>query len=554
VNASRRVVAQRGLELRCRGWRQEGLLRMLENVLEVGERPEDLIVYASLAKAARDWPSFDRLVAALKVLADDQTLVVQSGKPIGVFPTHPLSPIVVMATGNVVGKYATAENFYALADRGLTMWGGLTAGDWQYIGSQGVLQGVYEVLSAVAREHFEGSLAGRLVLTAGLGGMGSAQPVAIRMLRAIGLVVEVDPAKLDRSLKRGDLSATFTDLDAALAACAAARDSREGTTVGILGNAADIFGELVARQVTPDVVTDLTAAHDALYGYVPQGLGNDEWIAMRRVDPDEVMAMARQSMAAEVRAILTFKERGAIAFENGNNLRVQATQAGVAGAFTIDGFAERYVRPLFCRGIGPFRWVALSGDEADLSKLDDLARNLFPERPEISAWIELARSHVVTQGLPARSCWLGHGERSRFARAVNDFVASGVLSAPVLFTRDHFDSGGMTHPHIGTERMADGSDAISDWPLLDALLMCSTGADLVAIHAGGGGYSGYMQSAGVTIVADGSPSAAERLLHGLDADTGLGVLRYADAGYDIAVETAREAGLAGADVETRSGR
>jgi urocanate hydratase len=526
---------------------------MLENVLEVGERPEDLIVYASLAKAARDWPSFDRLVATLKILGDDQTMVVQSGKPIAVFPTHPMSPIVVMATGNVVGKYATAENFYALADRGLTMWGGLTAGDWQYIGSQGVLQGVYEVLSAVAREHFDGSLGGRLVLTAGLGGMGSAQPVAIRMLGAVGLVVEVDPAKLARSLKRGDLTATFTDLDAALAACARARDTREGTTVGILGNAADIFGELAAREFTPDVVTDLTAAHDALYGYVPQGLGMEEWIALRRVDPAEVTAMARQSMAAEVRAMLAFKARGAIAFENGNNLRVQATQAGVADAFTIDGFAERYVRPLFCRGIGPFRWVALSGDETDLSKLDELARGLFPERPEVGAWIDLARSHVVTQGLPARSCWLGHGERSRFATAVNGLVASGELRAPVLFTRDHFDSGGMTHPHIGTERMADGSDAISDWPLLDALLMCSAGADLVAIHAGGGGYSGYMQSAGVTIVADGTPAAGERLSHGLDADSGLGVLRYADAGYDLAVTAAREAGLDSSAAGARAG-
>ena len=558
MSGHRRVVAQRGTVLRCRGWRQEGLLRMLENVLEVGERPEDLVVYASLAKAARDWPSFDRLVDALKVLGDDQTLVVQSGKPIGVFPTHPLSPVVVMATGNVVGKYATAENFYALADRGLTMWGGLTAGDWQYIGSQGVLQGVYEVLSAVAREHFDGSLAGRLVLTAGLGGMGSAQPIAIRMLGAIGLVVEVDPAKLERSAKRGDLAATYTDLDAALAACTAARARGEATTVGILANAADIFSELATRQVTPDVVTDLTAAHDALYGYVPQGLGMDEWNALRKVDPTEVTAMARQSMAVEVRAILTFKSRGAIAFENGNNLRVQAAQAGVADAFDIDGFAERYVRPLFCRGIGPFRWVALSGDEADLSRLDDLAGSLFPERPEVAAWIGLARSHVVTQGLPARSCWLGHGERSRFATAVNALVAKGELSAPVLFTRDHFDSGGMTHPHIGTERMADGSDAISDWPLLDALLMCSTGADLVAIHAGGGGYSGYMQSAGVSIVADGSKEAGERLLHGLDADTGLGVLRYADAGYDLAAETARNAGLGPAggvapvDVEARS--
>ena len=551
MSAPRRVLAARGTELRCRGWRQEGLLRMLENVLEVGERPEDLVVYASLAKAARDWPAFDMLVATLKTLADSETLVVQSGKPIGVFPTHPLSPIVVMATSNVVGHYATPENFYALADRGLTMWGGLTAGDWQYIGSQGVLQGIYEVLSAVAREHFSGSLAGRLVLTAGLGGMGSAQPVAIRMLGAVGLVVEVDPAKVERGAKRGDLAETFTDLDAALAACAHARAGGKSATFGILGNAADIFSTLAERNVTPDVVTDLTGAHDALYGYVPQGIGMDEWVALRKVDPTEVMAMARQSMAVEVKAMLAFKARGAVTFENGNNLRVQATEAGVRDAFAIDGFAERYIRPLFCRGIGPFRWVALSGDEADLTRLDDLVSGLFGERPEVKRWIDQARSQVVTQGLPARSCWLGHGERSRFATAVNSMVATGELLAPVLFTRDHFDSGGMTHPHIGTERMADGSDAISDWPLLDALLLCSTGADLVAIHAGGGGYSGYMQSAGVTIVADGTEAAAERLRHGLDADTGLGVLRYADAGYEIAAQAARTAGLG---LETRGER
>jgi urocanate hydratase len=537
-----RVVATRGTQLRCRGWRQEGLLRMLENVLEVGERPEDLIVYASLAQAARDWPSFDRIVAALQTVRDDQTLVVQSGKPIGLFASSPLAPVVVMATSNVVGHYATAENFYALAEQGLTMWGGLTAGDWQYIGSQGVLQGVYEVLTAVAREHFGGSLAGRLVLTSGLGGMGSAQPVAIRMAGAVGLVVEADPAKLERSAGRGDVQ-LVANLDDAIAACRVGQERRRTLTVGLLGNAATVFSELASRGVTPDIVTDLTAAHDALVGYLPEGISLADWPELRRADPVEVMAMARRSMAVEVRAMLAFRQRGAVVFENGNNLRVQAEQAGVAEAFEIDGFAERYVRPLFCRGIGPFRWVALSGLEADLSRLDDLAAGLFPERPEVARWIDLARTHVVTQGLPARSCWLGHGERSRFALAVNELVAAGDLAAPVLFTRDHFDSGGMTHPHIGTEGMKDGSGAISDWPILDALLLCSTGADLVAVHAGGGGYAGYMQSAGVTIVADGSQAAATRLSHGLDADTGLGVLRYQDAGYTLAEETARKAGL-----------
>jgi urocanate hydratase len=373
--------------------------------------------------------------------------------------------------------------------------------------------------------------------------MGSAQPVAFRMLGAVGLVVEIDPAKLHRSLDRGDLTATFTNLDDALEAVGAAKREGQSATVGLLGNAADVFAELADRSVTPDVVTDLTAAHDALFGYVPQGLGLDEWASLRKVDPTEVAAMARQSMAAEVRAMLTFKKRGAIAFENGNNLRVQAATAGVADATTIDGFAERYTRPLFCRGIGPFRWVALSGERSDLARLDDLAGELFPERPEIRTWIELARTHVAVQGLPARSCWLGHGERSKFAAAVNAEVAAGRLVAPVLFTRDHFDSGGMTAPHIGTEGMLDGSDAISDWPLLDALLLCSTGADLVAIHAGGGGYAGYMQSAGVTVIADGTEAAETRLRNGLDADTGLGVLRYADAGYEIAAQAASSAGL-----------
>ena len=532
------VVAGRGSRLRCTGWRQEGLLRMLENVLEVGERPEDLVVYASLARAARDWPSYHALTRALKTLRDDQTLVVQSGKPIGVFPSHPMSPVVVMACGNIVGRYATADNFYQLADRGLTMWGGLTATDWQYIGSQGVLQGVYEVLTAVARDHFGGSLKGRLVLTSGLGGMGSAQPLAVRMAGGVCLVVEVDPAKLERSSRRGHLDHVFTDLAQALAACHRAAAAGAPIAVGLLANAADVFEKLAHEAARPDVVTDLTAAHDLLYGYLPGGLPLEAWGQARKNDPPGLMRLARESIGRQVRAMQALKGRGAVVFENGNNLRVHARDAGVADAFDIDGFAERYIRPLFCRGIGPFRWVALSGSDDDLACLDDLAHSMFPERPEVGAWIELARTHVVGQGLPSRSCWLGHGERSRFAMAANELVAAGTLSAPVLFTRDHFDAGGMTHPHIGTERMPDGSEAISDWPILDALLLCSTGADLVAVHAGGGGYTGYMQSAGVTIVADGSQAAARRLQTGLDADTGLGVLRYSDAGYELAAQTA----------------
>jgi urocanate hydratase len=533
------VTAQRGNQLRCRGWRQEGLLRMLENVLEVGERPEDLVVYAARGKAARDWTSYAGIVEALRNLRDEQTLIVQSGKPIGVFPTSPEAPLVLMACGNVVGHYATPEYFDELCDRGLIMWGGLTAGDWQYIGFQGVLQGVYELLQAVGREHFGGSLAGRFVLTTGLGGMGSAQPLAIALAGGSGIVVEVDPDKCGRSLRRGHLASVTADLDEALAALAR---GGKGSVVGLVGNAAAVYGEVAARGVVPDIVTDLTAAHDAVYGYCPVELSLDEWRTRRESDPAGVAAMARQSMARQVQAMLQMKAAGAVVFEDGNNLRVQAEAAGVKDAFTIDGFAERYLRPLFCRGIGPFRWVVLSGELSDLAELDRLVLQMS-FRPEVDSWISLAGQNVAPQGLPARSCWLGHLERSSFAVAVNALVCDGRLSGPVAFTRDHFDSGGMTHPHIGTEGMADGSGAISDWPILDALLLSASGADLVAVHAGGAGYAGYMQSAGVTIVADGTRSAEERLRRGLDADSGLGVLRYADAGYSQAMSAAGDAGL-----------
>ncbi len=512
---------------------------MLENVLEVGERPEDLVVYAARGKAARDWTSYAGIVEALRNLRDEQTLIVQSGKPIGVFPTSAEAPLVLMACGNVVGHYATPEYFDELCDRGLIMWGGLTAGDWQYIGFQGVLQGVYELLQAVGREHFGGSLAGRFVLTTGLGGMGSAQPLAIALAGGSGIVVEVDPDKCGRSLRRGHLSSVTADLDEALAALAR---GGKGSVVGLVGNAAAVYGEVAARGVAPDIVTDLTAAHDAVYGYCPVELSLDEWRTRRESDPAGVAAMARQSMARQVQAMLQMKAAGAVVFEDGNNLRVQAESAGVKDAFTIDGFAERYLRPLFCRGIGPFRWVVLSGELSDLAELDRLVLQMS-FRTEVDSWISLAGQNVAPQGLPARSCWLGHLERSRFAVAVNALVCEGRLSGPVAFTRDHFDSGGMTHPHIGTEGMADGSGAISDWPILDALLLSASGADLVAVHAGGAGYAGYMQSAGVTIVADGTSSAEERLRRGLDADSGLGVLRYADAGYSQAMSAAGDAGL-----------
>ncbi|MGI8868346.1 MAG: urocanate hydratase [Mycobacteriales bacterium] len=534
----RLITAQRGDELRCKSWRQEALLRMLENVLEVGERPEDLVVYASLGKAARDWTAFDRICAALRELEDEQTLVIQSGRPVGVFSTSAQAPRVLTACNNMVGSWQTPERFYRLAAEGKTMWGGLTAAAWQYIGRQGVLQGTYELLRVVAERHFDGDLAGRWMLTAGLGGMGSAQPLSASLHGLSSVTVEVDETKLARAEAAGALHTVVRTLDVALDRIETARASNNAVAVGLLGNAADVFPEILARGVVPDVVTDQTAAHDARYGYVPPSMTLVQWAQLRDEDPEPVERAARAGMAAQVAAILGLQRSGAVCFENGNNLRIQAADAGVGDAFEIRGFMEAYLRPLFCRGIGPFRWVALSGRDADLAVLDDLAAGLFPDRPEVKRWIELAREHVARQGLPARSCWLGHGERSAMAVAANDAVASGRLSAPVLFTRDHLDAAGMTHPLIGTEGMRDGSDGITDWPLLDAMLTSCTGADLVAVHAGGGGYSGFMQSAGVSVVADGRPDSATRLRRTLDADTGLGVLRYAEAGYEDAIAAA----------------
>ncbi len=538
-----RITAARGTALRCRGWRQEGLLRMLENNLENGERPEDLVVYASFAKAARDWDAYHAIVAALKRLGDDETLLIQSGKPIGVFRTHDRAPLVLMANGNLVGRWATPEVFWDLADRGLTIWGGLTAADWQYIGSQGVIQGTYEIFAAVAREHFGGSLAGRLILTAGMGGMGGAQPLAGTLAGAVIMVVEVDPARIERRIAAGYCQHLARDLDEALALCRAAQERKEPLSVGLVGNAAEVYPELVRRGVTPDVVTDQTSAHDALYGYVPSGLSVAETEELRRGDPAAVSRRALESIAAEVRAMLTFKERGAVVFDNGNNIRSQAAGQGVADAFTINIFTARYLRPLFARGIGPFRWLALTGEPEDIYTIDRLVLDLFPDNELATNWVNLARQHIRFEGLPARICWLGHGERTRLALAVNAAVREGQLSGPIAFTRDHLDGAAMAHPYIGTEGMRDGSDAIADWPLLNALLNTASMADLVAIHSGGGGYAGYMISAGSTVVADGSAAADRRLATALTNDTGIGVLRFADAGYDEAIETAAQAGL-----------
>jgi urocanate hydratase len=533
--------------LRCRGWRQEAILRLLENNLAIAESPEDLVVYAAHAKAARNHDSLRAIVAALQQLEDGHTLVIQSGKPIAVLPTGPRAPAVLLANGNLVGRWATPETFYELERRNLLMWGGLTAGCWQYIGAQGVLQGTYETFAQVAREHFGGTLGGRLVVSAGLGGMGAAQPLAVtRMLGGVSLIAEVDADKAQRRLDAGIVDVATADIDEALDAALGALSPTGGgqeRAIAVTVNAAELLEALLERNLTPDVVTDLTAAHDLRHGYMPLGVSAQEAQELRHGDPGKLEALALATLVRHVRAMLALRDRGAVTFDYGNNIRPHAASGGVEQALSIDIFTARYLRPLFCRGIGPFRWICLSGDDDDLELIDQLCLELFADVERIANWIGLARTHVPRQGLPARIAWLGHGERARLGLAVNDAVADGRLHAPVAFTRDHMDGGAMTHPNIFSEAMADGSDAISDWPLLNALLTTAAGADLVALHAGGGGYAGYSQSAGMTVVATGTPDAAARLQAALNVDTALGVLRHADAGYEQAIVHAQQHGL-----------
>src|SRR5579863_163624 len=540
---SKNFTVTSGSNLRCRGWRQEGLLRLLENVLAVGEDPANLVVYAALGKAARDWPSHDKIVETLKSMSDGETLVVQSGKPIGLLKTHEKAPVVIMANCNIVGQWAKAENFYAWQKKNLICWGGLTAGDWQYIGSQGVIQGTYEIFMRIAERHFGNDLTGRFILTAGLGGMGGAQPLAGRMACAIILCVEIDDERIAKRLANGFLDHRARDLDEALAMVEAARRERRATSIGLGGNAADVCEVLLARRIIPDVVTDQTSAHDLLYGYIPSGRSLAEIRRMRIDDPHTLIQESRKTIVRHVQAMLGFKRAGAIVFDNGNLIRTQAKEGGVNDAFDIQIFTEAYLRPLFARAIGPFRWISLANDRDDIRKIDDHLLQLFPDNRILANWIALARQHVPFEGLPARIAWLGHGERTALALGVNRMVREGALSGPIAFTRDHLDAGAMAHPNIMTERMRDGSDAIADWPLLDAMAMCSSQADLVAIHSGGGGYSGYMTSAGVTVIADGTREAEERLNLSLTNDTSLGVMRYADAGYPEALDEARNKGL-----------
>lgn len=532
-----------GPALRARGWRQEGLLRLLENVLSVGEDPDNLVVYAALGKAARNWKAHGRIVEALTTMEEGETLLVQSGKPIGILKTHPGAPIVLMANCNIVGQWAKADVFYDLQEKGLICWGGLTAGAWQYIGSQGVIQGTYEIFMRIAEKRFGGTLAGRFVLTAGLGGMGGAQPLAGRMAGAAILCVEVDPDRAEKRRAIGYLDAVAPELDAGLAMVAAAKAEGRALSVAVVGNAADVYPEIVRRGIVPDVVTDQTAAHDLVYGYVPQGFSLSEVRALRVSDPKRLMAASRASIVEHVRAMLAFQAAGAEVFDNGNLIRTHARDGGVSNAFDIPIFTEAYLRPLFCRAIGPFRWMALSGEASDIAVIDDLVLDLFPDDGIVANWIRLARAHVPFEGLPARIAWLGHGARTRLAQSVNRLVRDGELAGPVAFSRDHLDAGAMAHPNIMTERMKDGSDAVADWPILDALALATSGADLVTVHSGGGGYAGYMTSAGVTIVADGTASAEERLGRALTNDTAVGVMRYADAGYDEAADEATAKGV-----------
>jgi urocanate hydratase len=542
--AMRQIRAARGNTLRCKGWRQEGLLRMLENVLENGENPEQLIVYAALGKAARNWKSYHAIVDCLTKLEENETLIIQSGKPIGILKTHVSAPLVIMANGNIVGRWATSENFYALQEKGLIMWGGLTAGAWQYIGSQGVIQGTYEIFSAIAKKHFNGDLSGRFILTAGLGGMGGAQPLAGVMANAAILCVEVDEAKIDKRIRVGYLQRKTSSLDEALAWIEDAKAKKQSVSVGLVGNAATIYSEILQRGIIPDIVTDQTSAHDLLYGYIPEGYSLEDAAKARVQCPEKLIEDARASIAKEVQAMLVFKRRGAVVFDNGNNIRTQAYQHGVTDAFEIDIFTEAFLRPLFCRAIGPFRWVALSGDPQDIHKIDQFILREFADNESATNWIRLANKYIPFQGLPARIGWFGHGDRTRLALAVNQMVRDGTLSGPIAFSRDHLDAGAMTHPNIMTERMRDGSDAIADWPLLNAMLNCSSMADLVAIHSGGGGYTGYMTSAGVTVVADGTAAADERLQLSITNDTSLGIMRYADAGYSEALDEVEKKELA----------
>jgi len=539
------VRAPRGSEISCAGWPQEAALRMLMNNLDpdVAERPEDLVVYGGTGRAARSWEAFEAIVRSLRSLAGDETLLVQSGKPVGVFRTHEWAPRVLIANSNLVPEWATWDEFRRLEHLGLTMYGQMTAGSWIYIGSQGIVQGTYECFGEIARRRFEGSLAGTITVTAGLGGMGGAQPLAVTLNGGVALCVEVEQHRIERRLETRYLDEAADDLDDAIARCLRARDERRALSVGLCANAADVLPELLARGFAADVVTDQTSAHDPLEGYVPNGMPLADALELRRADPDEYVRRARRAMAAHCAAMVGFLDRGAEVFDYGNSLRAEAQLGGFERAFAYPGFVPAYVRPLFCEGKGPFRWVALSGDPADIAATDRAVLEEFPDDAGLARWIEQAGERIAFQGLPARICWLGYGERARLGLRFNELVRSGAVSAPIVIGRDHLDSGSVASPYRETEAMADGSDAIADWPLLNALLNTAAGATWVSIHHGGGVGIGRSIHAGMVCVADGTELAARKLERVLTTDPGTGVMRHADAGYERAVEVAAQRGV-----------
>ncbi|KFZ29408.1 urocanate hydratase [Pseudidiomarina atlantica] len=545
LDPSRSIRAPRGSELTTCNWQVEAAKRMLMNNLdaEVAEHPQALVVYGGIGRAARSWESFDKIVEVLERLKPTETLLIQSGKPVGVFPTHEDAPRVLIANSNLVPQWANWEHFNELDKQGLMMYGQMTAGSWIYIGSQGIVQGTYETFVAVAKQHFNGDTSGRWILTGGLGGMGGAQPLAATMAGYSMLAVEVDESRIDFRLRTRYLDHKATSLDEALQLLEQAKQDGRAISVGLLGNAADVYAELVKRNITPDVVTDQTSAHDPLHGYVPQGWTLEKYQQQQEADPTGTVAAAKQAMAVQVRAMLTLQERGAATLDYGNNIRQMAKDVGVEHAFDFPGFVPAYIRPLFCQGIGPFRWVALSGDPEDIYKTDAKVKELIPDDPHLHNWLDMARERISFQGLPARICWIGLKDRARIAQAFNEMVKNGELSAPIVIGRDHLDSGSVASPNRETESMLDGSDAVSDWPLLNALLNTAGGATWVSLHHGGGVGMGYSQHAGVVIVADGTDAAATRIGRVLWNDPGTGVMRHADAGYDIAIDCAREQGL-----------
>lgn len=545
TDSTRVIRAPHGSEKTCKSWLTEAVYRMIQNNLDpdVAEHPQSLVVYGGIGRAARDWQCYDKILEVLKTLEDDQTLLVQSGKPVGVFPTHPDAPRVLIANSNIVPHWANWDHFNELDKKGLMMYGQMTAGSWIYIGSQGIVQGTYETFVSLAKQHFDGNPTGRWILTGGLGGMGGAQPLAATMAGFSMIAVECDESRIDFRLRTRYVDKKATSLDEALQYIEEAKRDGKPVSIGLLGNAADVYSELVKRNITPDSVTDQTSAHDPIHGYLPQGWTLQQWREKQQTAPNEVTKAAKKSMAVQVDAMLTMQKRGSAAFDYGNNIRQMAKDEGINNAFDFPGFVPAYIRPLFCEGIGPFRWVALSGDPEDIYKTDQKVKELIPDDKHLHNWLDMARERIAFQGLPARICWVGLKDRERLGRAFNQMVKNGELKGPIVIGRDHLDSGSVASPHRETESMKDGSDAVSDWPLLNALLNTAGGATWVSLHHGGGVGMGFSQHAGVVIVCDGTDAADKRLARVLHNDPATGVMRHADAGYDIAINCAKQQGL-----------